>query len=176
VIYANYGKKEDFEELVSKGVNITGKVVVAKYGAIFRGLKVRNDSLNGTCNCDVNIQPRSSSLKNTELLQSYSLMIPSWMVLSLSQTDISRKLGREIHRLILSAIYLDILRVQHEIRPRFSVVRLLSFPCTRVSTYQSISFKHPTCSHCYGRRSYNPGISCISQQHTYRGREHSPDT
>lgn len=42
LIYANYGRKEDYEELVAKGVNFTGKIVLTRYGAIFRGLKVRH--------------------------------------------------------------------------------------------------------------------------------------
>lgn len=40
LIYANYGRKEDYDDLVAKGTNFTGKIVIARYGAIFRGLKV----------------------------------------------------------------------------------------------------------------------------------------
>jgi len=31
----------DFEDLLFKGVNLTGKIVICKYGKIFRGLKVK---------------------------------------------------------------------------------------------------------------------------------------
>lgn len=31
---------QDYEELVSQGVNFTGKIVITRYGGIFRGLKV----------------------------------------------------------------------------------------------------------------------------------------
>jgi len=31
---------QDYEELVSQGVNFTGKIVITRYGVIFRGLKV----------------------------------------------------------------------------------------------------------------------------------------
>ncbi|KAJ7068555.1 hypothetical protein C8F01DRAFT_1227625 [Mycena amicta] len=41
LIYANYGRKEDFDALIGKGVNLTGAVVICRYGAIFRGLKVK---------------------------------------------------------------------------------------------------------------------------------------
>ncbi|KAF7291015.1 Zn-dependent exopeptidase [Mycena chlorophos] len=41
LIYANYGRKEDYDALVAKGVNFTGAVVIARYGAIFRGLKIQ---------------------------------------------------------------------------------------------------------------------------------------
>ncbi|KAG9218840.1 hypothetical protein CCMSSC00406_0001046 [Pleurotus cornucopiae] len=40
LIYANYGTKEDYDELVAAGTNFTGKIVITRYGAIFRGLKI----------------------------------------------------------------------------------------------------------------------------------------
>ncbi|KAJ7094526.1 Zn-dependent exopeptidase [Mycena belliarum] len=41
LIYADYGRKEDYDALVEKGVNLTGAIVICRYGAIFRGLKVK---------------------------------------------------------------------------------------------------------------------------------------
>jgi N-acetylated-alpha-linked acidic dipeptidase len=41
LVYANFATWEDFETLVSKGVDVTGKIVLCKYGKVFRGLKVR---------------------------------------------------------------------------------------------------------------------------------------
>lgn len=40
-IYANYGRKEDFDALVEQGVEIKGKIVIVRYDRIFRGLKVK---------------------------------------------------------------------------------------------------------------------------------------
>lgn len=40
-IWANYATYRDFEDLSKKGVNITGKVVLCRYGKVFRGLKVK---------------------------------------------------------------------------------------------------------------------------------------
>lgn len=40
LIYANYGTQEDYQELLAKGTNFTGKIVLTRYGGIFRGLKV----------------------------------------------------------------------------------------------------------------------------------------
>lgn len=37
VVYANFGRKEDFELLGSLGVQVEGKIVLARYGEIFRG-------------------------------------------------------------------------------------------------------------------------------------------
>lgn len=41
VIYANYGRKSDYDRLVANGVNLTNKIVICRYGGIFRGLKVK---------------------------------------------------------------------------------------------------------------------------------------
>ena len=40
VVYANYGTREDFRALDSLGVDLRGKVVIARYGGNFRGYKV----------------------------------------------------------------------------------------------------------------------------------------
>jgi hypothetical protein len=40
-IWANYATYRDFEDLSKNGVNITGKVVLCRYGKVFRGLKVK---------------------------------------------------------------------------------------------------------------------------------------
>lgn len=41
VVYANYGTKEDYDALVEAGVDLDGKIVITRYGRIFRGLKVK---------------------------------------------------------------------------------------------------------------------------------------
>ncbi|MFT5366295.1 MAG: N-acetylated-alpha-linked acidic dipeptidase [Candidatus Latescibacterota bacterium] len=41
IVYANYGRKEDFERLRDMGISITGKIVLARYGMNFRGFKVK---------------------------------------------------------------------------------------------------------------------------------------
>ena len=41
LVYANYGSKEDFDLLSSRGINVTGSIVLVRYGTGFRGLKVR---------------------------------------------------------------------------------------------------------------------------------------
>lgn len=40
LVYANYGDLEDFEELEKRGVNINGSIILVRYGANMRGLKV----------------------------------------------------------------------------------------------------------------------------------------
>lgn len=41
VVYANFGRKEDFEQLEELGVDVTGKIVMARYGGNFRGFKAK---------------------------------------------------------------------------------------------------------------------------------------
>lgn len=40
-VYVNYGVYQDFEDLVARNVSLEGKIGIAKYGSIFRGLKVK---------------------------------------------------------------------------------------------------------------------------------------
>lgn len=40
VVYANYGRPEDFAALDKLGVSVKGKIVLVRYGANFRGVKV----------------------------------------------------------------------------------------------------------------------------------------
>jgi N-acetylated-alpha-linked acidic dipeptidase len=47
VVYANYGRPEDFVTLDGLGVDVRGKIVLVRYGEIFRGLKLRNAQKRG---------------------------------------------------------------------------------------------------------------------------------
>ena len=40
VVYANYGRLEDFDYLAAQHIDLRGKIVLARYGANFRGVKV----------------------------------------------------------------------------------------------------------------------------------------
>lgn len=40
-VFVNYGTYKDFEELQAAGIELEGKIALAKYGGIFRGLKVK---------------------------------------------------------------------------------------------------------------------------------------
>lgn len=59
-MYAGYGRKSDFDLLAEKGesvsarsilvaedveIDVSGKIVIVKYGANFRGLKIKGDSI-----------------------------------------------------------------------------------------------------------------------------------
>lgn len=40
-VYVNYGTHQDFEDLLAAKVSLEGKIALAKYGSVFRGLMVR---------------------------------------------------------------------------------------------------------------------------------------
>ncbi|MEZ4411898.1 MAG: M20/M25/M40 family metallo-hydrolase [Gemmatimonadales bacterium] len=47
VVYANYGLPTDYAQLDSMGVSVRGKVVIARYGRSYRGIKAREAEANG---------------------------------------------------------------------------------------------------------------------------------
>ena len=40
LVYANYGRLEDFDQLAAQHIDLHGKIVIVRYGANFRGVKV----------------------------------------------------------------------------------------------------------------------------------------
>ena len=47
VVYANYGRPEDFKELETRRISLHGKIVLMRYGVNFRGVKVYLAELHG---------------------------------------------------------------------------------------------------------------------------------
>jgi N-acetylated-alpha-linked acidic dipeptidase len=47
VVYVNYGLIEDYERLEAHGVEVSGKIAVARYGGSFRGIKAREAERHG---------------------------------------------------------------------------------------------------------------------------------
>ncbi len=47
VVYANYGRADDFRVLRERGVEVAGRIVLARYGGVFRGVKVREAEARG---------------------------------------------------------------------------------------------------------------------------------
>jgi N-acetylated-alpha-linked acidic dipeptidase len=46
-VFANYGSRTDYEELEKAGIKLDGKIVLAKYGGLARGLKVSGAEARG---------------------------------------------------------------------------------------------------------------------------------
>jgi N-acetylated-alpha-linked acidic dipeptidase len=47
VVYANYGLPEDYAALDSLGIDVAGRIVLARYGRSFRGIKAREAEVRG---------------------------------------------------------------------------------------------------------------------------------
>jgi N-acetylated-alpha-linked acidic dipeptidase len=62
VVYVNFGRKEDFEELQRLGVSVTGRVVLARYGGNFRGFKVQFAQEHGAAAVIMFSDPGTSEL------------------------------------------------------------------------------------------------------------------
>src|SRR6056300_223389 len=60
VVYANYGRKEDFQMLKELGVDVKGKIVLARYGGNFRGFKAKFAEANGAAGLIIYTDPKDS--------------------------------------------------------------------------------------------------------------------
>ena len=58
LLFANYGRKEDYDELEAAGVDFAGKIVLVRYGAIFRGLKIKGAQERGAVGVLIYSDPR----------------------------------------------------------------------------------------------------------------------
>lgn len=56
-VFVNYGTYQDFEDLVKAGVELEGKIALARYGGIFRGLKVKSAQERGMIGCILYTDP-----------------------------------------------------------------------------------------------------------------------
>ncbi|MBV8842852.1 MAG: M28 family peptidase [Bryobacterales bacterium] len=58
LVYVNYGAPEDYDELKKLGVEVKGKIVIARYGRNWRGVKVKLAQRNGAVGCLIYSDPR----------------------------------------------------------------------------------------------------------------------
>ncbi|XP_067686592.1 N-acetylated-alpha-linked acidic dipeptidase 2-like [Haliotis asinina] len=65
LVYVNYGRVEDYVTLSNNSINVTNKVVLARYGKIFRGDKVKIASLHGASGVIIYSDPHDYAPDNT---------------------------------------------------------------------------------------------------------------
>ena len=58
LIYVNYGVPADYDELKKMGVDVKGKIVIARYGASWRGIKPKVAYEHGAIGCIIYSDPR----------------------------------------------------------------------------------------------------------------------
>jgi N-acetylated-alpha-linked acidic dipeptidase len=58
LVYVNYGRPEDYEELDRLGVSVRGAIAIARYGASWRGIKPKVAAEHGAVACLIYSDPR----------------------------------------------------------------------------------------------------------------------
>ena len=57
VVYVNYGMPDDYDALAQRGIDVRGKIILARYGAGWRGLKPRLAQEHGAIGCLIYSDP-----------------------------------------------------------------------------------------------------------------------
>jgi N-acetylated-alpha-linked acidic dipeptidase len=58
LVYVNYGVPADYEELARHGVDVKGKIAIARYGGSWRGIKPKVAAEHGAIGCIIYSDPR----------------------------------------------------------------------------------------------------------------------
>ena len=58
LVYVNYGMQDDYKELGRRGISVQGKIVIARYGGGWRGLKPKLAHEHGAIGCVIYSDPR----------------------------------------------------------------------------------------------------------------------
>ena len=58
LVYVNYGVPEDYEELERRGIDVEGKIAIARYGKSWRGIKPKVAAEKGAIGCIIYSDPR----------------------------------------------------------------------------------------------------------------------
>ena len=58
LVFVNYGVPKDYEELARRGIDVKGKIVLAKYGGSWRGIKPKVAAEKGAVGCLIYSDPK----------------------------------------------------------------------------------------------------------------------
>jgi N-acetylated-alpha-linked acidic dipeptidase len=58
LVYVNYGVPKDYEELEQRGIDVRGKIVIARYGGSWRGIKPKVAAEHGAVGCIIYSDPK----------------------------------------------------------------------------------------------------------------------
>jgi N-acetylated-alpha-linked acidic dipeptidase len=59
LVYVNYGVPQDYDELAQRGIDVKGKIVIARYGGSWRGIKPKVAAEHGAVGCLIYSDPRN---------------------------------------------------------------------------------------------------------------------
>src|ERR1700727_274837 len=66
LVYVNYGRPDDYEVLDRMGISVKGAIVIARYGASWRGIKPKVAAENGAVGCIIYSDPREDGYAQGE--------------------------------------------------------------------------------------------------------------
>ncbi len=58
LVYVNYGRPEDYDELDRRGISLEGRIAIARYGGAWRGIKPKVAAEHGAVGCLIFSDPR----------------------------------------------------------------------------------------------------------------------
>jgi len=67
LVYVNYGTPDDYERLERLGVSVKGAIVIARYGACWRGIKPKVAAEHGALGCIIYSDPREDGYSHGEV-------------------------------------------------------------------------------------------------------------
>jgi N-acetylated-alpha-linked acidic dipeptidase len=67
LVYVNYGVPRDYEELDRRGIDVKGKIVIARYGGSWRGIKPKVAAEHGALGCIIYSDPRDDGYFNGDV-------------------------------------------------------------------------------------------------------------
>jgi N-acetylated-alpha-linked acidic dipeptidase len=67
VVYVNYGMPDDYDALAQRGIDVRGKIVLARYGAGWRGLKPKLAQEHGAVGCLIYSDPADDAYAQNEV-------------------------------------------------------------------------------------------------------------
>jgi N-acetylated-alpha-linked acidic dipeptidase len=67
VVYVNYGMPDDYDALAQRGIDVRGKIVLARYGGGWRGLKPKLAQEHGAVGCLIYSDPADDSYAEADV-------------------------------------------------------------------------------------------------------------
>ncbi len=67
LVYVNYGRPEDYDELAKLNIDVKGKIVIARYGASWRGIKPKVAYEHGAIGCLIYSDPKDDGYYRGEV-------------------------------------------------------------------------------------------------------------
>src|SRR5947209_2902433 len=67
VVYVNYGMPDDYDALAQRGIDVRGKIVLARYGGGWRGLKPKLAQEHGAVGCLIYSDPADDSYASADV-------------------------------------------------------------------------------------------------------------